>query len=106
MTFLQVTESLLFIPYSNANHGGQMWPLLVPGWTLNIEMYFYVIFALTLMPALRSRQLLAASAIFVALVIVNTQISDPHSLEWFYTQPRLLEVRRTRARLQSKTLVP
>jgi exopolysaccharide production protein ExoZ len=41
-----LTQSLLFIPYANEN--GDFWPLIIPGWTLNYEMFFYVIFALSL----------------------------------------------------------
>ena len=36
-------ESLLFWPHRDA--GGQVWPVLVQGWTLNFEMFFYLVFA-------------------------------------------------------------
>jgi exopolysaccharide production protein ExoZ len=39
-------KSLLFIPYFNDNF--DIWPLMVVGWTLNIEMFFYAVFALGL----------------------------------------------------------
>lgn len=39
-------RTLLFIPYKDIN--GDIHPLLGVGWTLNIEMYFYVIFSLAL----------------------------------------------------------
>jgi exopolysaccharide production protein ExoZ len=42
-------KSLLFIPHFSATFPGQALPLLAPGWTLNYEMYFYAVFALTLM---------------------------------------------------------
>lgn len=43
----QYIQSLLFIPYIHPiSHG--YFPLLQPGWTLNYEMYFYLIFALFL----------------------------------------------------------
>ena len=41
-------KSLLFVPYANPGQGGQLFPLLVPGWTLNYEMAFYLVFALAL----------------------------------------------------------
>ncbi len=41
-----VIRTLLFIPYKNSN--GAIQPLLGVGWTLNIEMYFYALFALML----------------------------------------------------------
>lgn len=45
-TFPTLVKSLFFIPYYDLK--GNIWPLLVPGWTLNYEMFFYVIFALGL----------------------------------------------------------
>jgi len=44
--FSQVIKSLLFIPY--INHLGNPHPLLSVGWTLNMEMHFYLCFALML----------------------------------------------------------
>lgn len=41
-------QSLLFIPHWSATHPGEPWPLLAPGWSLNYEMYFYLLFALSL----------------------------------------------------------
>lgn len=41
-------KSLLFIPASNPSGIG-FFPLLTPGWSLNFEMVFYVIFALALL---------------------------------------------------------
>ncbi len=42
-TVSELAKSLLFIPYSARN--GADGPALAVGWTLNIEMYFYLIFA-------------------------------------------------------------
>jgi exopolysaccharide production protein ExoZ len=52
-----VWASLAFIPMLSPIFPGQMWPLLVPGWTLNYEMAFYVLFAATLLAPLRFRTL-------------------------------------------------
>jgi peptidoglycan/LPS O-acetylase OafA/YrhL len=43
-----LAKSLLFIPYENLSFRGTISPLLVPGWSLNYEMFFYVLFALLL----------------------------------------------------------
>jgi len=43
---LLVLQSLLFIPFMKAS--GAMQPILFVGWTLNYEMFFYVLFALCL----------------------------------------------------------
>jgi exopolysaccharide production protein ExoZ len=65
--FSYAVKSLLFIPYANPAQNGMMYPLLVPGWSLNLEMFFYVIFALILFLPRPSR-LPVAAAIFVAVV--------------------------------------
>lgn len=43
---IEVTKSLLFIPYINQH--GNTHPVLAVGWTLNMEMHFYLCFALML----------------------------------------------------------
>jgi exopolysaccharide production protein ExoZ len=48
-------ESLAFIPYSNPWQHGQIFPMLVPGWSLNFEMFFYALFAGALFCPLRWR---------------------------------------------------
>ncbi len=41
--------SLLFIPHLNpASNGDITSPVIIPGWTLNFEMFFYLVFALCL----------------------------------------------------------
>lgn len=45
---LHVVQSLLFYPHRSPSFPDQMWPVMVPGWTLIYEMFFYACFALTL----------------------------------------------------------
>lgn len=45
-TLLNLVKSLLFIPY--VNHGGNIQPILGVGWTLNLEMFFYMVVAVSL----------------------------------------------------------
>lgn len=42
----RLVQSLLFIPHVDPN--GMIWPLVVVGWTLNFEVFFYAIFAIGL----------------------------------------------------------
>lgn len=60
-------KSLLFIPYANPGQGGRLVPLLLPGWSLNLEMFFYVIFALVLFLPVRLR-VIATSLAFITIV--------------------------------------
>ncbi|MET0545040.1 MAG: acyltransferase [Caulobacterales bacterium] len=41
-------KSLFFIPMRHPMFEKEFWPFLVPGWTLNYEMFFYIVFALSL----------------------------------------------------------
>ncbi|MCR5875270.1 acyltransferase [Phenylobacterium sp. J426] len=43
VSFEALLKSLFFVPYHDA--GGLIAPLIVPGWTLNYEMFFYLLFA-------------------------------------------------------------
>ncbi len=85
-------KSLLFIPYANPAHDGQMFPLLVPGWSLNFEMFFYVVFAVVLFAPL-NRRLLFMSLIFAGLVALGLLVGDvPYGAEIrFFTDFQLFE---------------
>jgi exopolysaccharide production protein ExoZ len=86
-----VVQSLLFIPHPSPSHSGTLWPLLVPGWTLNYEMFFYLLFALTLLIDLRFR-FKALAVLLVALVVCGQlfELSSAPAL-FTYTNPLLLE---------------
>jgi len=75
--------SLIFYPY--APH-----PILDVGWTLNIEMYFYFVFAMCLIFD-RSRWIVASLWVAVTLLLQNTTRFTPasESLQWlvpYYNQ--------------------
>jgi exopolysaccharide production protein ExoZ len=44
-----VVKSLFFIPDFHPGMPSRIWPLLLPGWTLNYEMVFYLVFATALL---------------------------------------------------------
>jgi exopolysaccharide production protein ExoZ len=87
-----IAKSLLFIPYMNPGHPGEAWPLLVPGWTLNLEMFFYAVFALALFVPARFR-VAAVGLVLGSLVLVGVvtggRTIPPELL--VYTDTRLLE---------------
>jgi exopolysaccharide production protein ExoZ len=60
----ELVKSLAFVPFMKSN--GQVHPLLYLGWTLNYEMMFYVLFALSLLIAPR-RPHVPALALVLAL---------------------------------------
>ena len=80
--------SLAFAPWPNPAGGG-LTPVLIPGWTLNYEMFFYVLFAgaLALPATWRLSAVLAALAACVALGAGAPE----GGLLRFYGDPILLE---------------
>lgn len=80
-------QSLLFLPFSR---GGYIEPLVSVGWTLDYEMFFYVVFAgLLLVPVLAHRAL-AAAGLFLGLALLG--LLPVNGLYWtFYTKPIILE---------------
>jgi exopolysaccharide production protein ExoZ len=81
-----LVKSILFIPYSDPT--GHIWPLVVAGWTLNYEMFFYLIFTIGLvlgMPRLFS------SMVILLLVTLGLTIQFNAAFARTYTDPILLE---------------
>ena len=87
-TLGHVARSLLFIPHRDAT--GLIAPLIVPGWTLDYEIFFYLLFALGLVAPARWRAWCITGAL-IALVL-SRPLGDPHNPIWAtYTDPILLE---------------
>ena len=84
-----VVASYLFVPWMHPvlNYP---FPVVVPGWTLNYEMFFYVAFAACLALPERRRPW-GLSAVLGGLVLAGW-IFDPHQVQTrFYTSTLLLE---------------
>jgi len=81
-------KSLLFIPY--LDHNGDLYPLLVPGWTLNYEMFFYLLVAgCWLLPA-RFR-LPALFGLLLGLVAAGLALRPASPVLWLWTSSLLLQ---------------
>ncbi len=86
---LDLVKSLLFIPYVKGV--GIIQPVFFLGWTLNLEMFFYVIFSMGLFFP-NSRNGIAFTLISIACIVAAGQIlHPPFGPILFYTQPLLLE---------------
>lgn len=79
-------KSLAFIPYFDRN--GDFYPLLVPGWTLNFEIFFYLVFALAMLTPWPRRATVLVLAVLVAAGLILTPQSAPLQV---YTNPLVLE---------------
>jgi exopolysaccharide production protein ExoZ len=83
-----IIDSYLFIPFTNDN--GTLNPLYGVGWTLNFEMFFYVVFALCLF----FRRTVALSVLGVALisaVLIGYEFRMQHSALIVWTDPLIIE---------------
>lgn len=86
----QTTNSLLFIPYLDTVTG-YVQPVLGVGWTLNLEILFYILFAAT-MSFGKWTQMAAVGVVFaiaVAVRIIFKPAAD--TVLFFYTTPILFE---------------
>jgi peptidoglycan/LPS O-acetylase OafA/YrhL len=93
---IPITETImsyLFIPFRG--DGGDMRPLLGVGWTLNYEMFFYVLFAIAL-AAPRRLGLTVLFGLFIGLAAFGATLkspfdtSDPQTVLEFWTSPLIL----------------
>lgn len=89
LTAWHVFASLAFVPHISPSNG-EIWPLLVQGWTLNYEMFFYVVFAATLLLPQRMR-LVSLGLVLVGLVACGMLARSPNPLLQTYTNPLILE---------------
>jgi exopolysaccharide production protein ExoZ len=69
--FKQLTASLLFVPWPSHALQSGFAPVYGPGWTLNYEMFFYVVFAMALMLRDRRKLLIFITSFFVAIVLLG-----------------------------------
>jgi len=83
-----VIQSLLFVPHLDPD--GVAAPLVAPGWTLNYEVFFYLVFALVLAAPGRMRIGLL-TAILGALALVGLVLRPEHPIAAAWTSPLLLE---------------
>jgi exopolysaccharide production protein ExoZ len=71
-TLIDLFKSLCFVPYATGS--GDVWPIVVPGWSLNYEMFFYAIFALALFaPGALWMTMTALASAVVAGVVMDPQ---------------------------------
>ena len=85
---IELIKSLAFIPFTKAN--GLVEPVLFVGWTLNYEMFFYVLFAVGLFAPFQVG-VLGCTAVLAGLVAAGALLHPAGALWRFYTSPVLLE---------------
>ncbi|WP_421580338.1 acyltransferase family protein [Shinella sp. M31] len=89
LTAGHVAASLAFVP-ARSPSSGEIWPVLVQGWTLNYEMFFYLVFAACLALPQRLR-LPGMAGLFGMLVVLGLLVESDAPLFLVYTRPIILE---------------
>lgn len=86
-----ILASLAFLPWINPSDpaGEMIAPLLVPGWTLNYEMYFYLLFGLCLLVPVRHR-ILAITAL-IGLIFLAANLAPESTAARFYGDTVIFE---------------
>jgi exopolysaccharide production protein ExoZ len=80
-----LVKSLLFIPYRRES--GAIEPMLYQGWTLNYEIFFYLVLGLSL----ASRTLFFLFALFISIVALGIMFAPQSVVLSFYTSSIILE---------------
>jgi len=91
VTPYSVICSYLLIPHYHRVFLGHIWPILVPGWTLQLEVFFYLVFSLSLLIPRRAARLAAVIAALCILAALGTGHGPEGALLRAYTSPLLLE---------------
>jgi exopolysaccharide production protein ExoZ len=84
----ELIKSLLFIPFAKSN--GLLQPLLFIGWSLNYEMFFYVVLGISLLIYRRGAVWLAGGLIILTIVICRP-FDDRSVVAQFYSRDISLE---------------
>lgn len=79
-------KSLAFIPYQKEN--GLLQPILYLGWTLNYEMFFYLIFALSIYSG--RYRIWICMAVIIGLVLLGVMLRPESDIGRFYTSGVML----------------
>lgn len=82
-----LVKSLLFIPF---DRNGYVEPLLGPGWTLNYEMFFYLLFYISFRVS-HEKRMLICTLLITWLVVMGAIYQPADTLLRFYTSPMLFE---------------
>jgi peptidoglycan/LPS O-acetylase OafA/YrhL len=81
-----IATSLLFIPWPRSD--GMLIPIMAQGWTLNFEMFFYLVFGLSM---LSRRGLWALSGTFVLLAVIHPLLPQRWFIADYLSNPIILE---------------
>jgi exopolysaccharide production protein ExoZ len=85
-----VVKSFLFIPHFHMVQTGLIAPILIPGWSLNYEMYFYFLFGLAMLIESRAIRAAVLGGSLSGLVVLGYLYQPTDALVSTYTSSELL----------------
>lgn len=85
-----VIASYLFLP-ATSPATGDIWPLLVPGWTLNYEMAFYALFTIALFISNERNRVALIISLLIAIAFAGLTFSPELVAIRFYSNQIVLE---------------
>jgi len=86
---VQLLKSLFFIPFRKSD--GLVQPVLFVGWSLNFEMFFYLLFSFGLLLRNYTLGIIAIFVLLAGLALVGSLVHPRGVIISFYTDPRILE---------------
>jgi len=91
---LPLLKDFLFVPHFSERDHGLIWPYLFQGWSINYELFFYALFAISMLVG--RRRYVFLSLALLTLVLLGTVLTVTHAQTniaaiIFYTSNLLLE---------------
>jgi exopolysaccharide production protein ExoZ len=89
--FIALLKDFVFVPHLSIDQDeqGEIFPILIQGWTLNFEMFFYLLFACALLCG--KYRLVTSSIVLVTLVAIGQLHEFTTVIPLFYTSSSLIE---------------
>jgi exopolysaccharide production protein ExoZ len=84
-------KSFLFIPHFHFVQANLIAPILIPGWSLDYEMFFYLLFGLTIFVSSRLHRAIVLGALLSGLVLLGVVFQPTGAVTATYTSPELLK---------------
>jgi exopolysaccharide production protein ExoZ len=86
---LHFAASYFFVAWPHPTVDGRYWPPVIPGWTLNYEMFFYAVVTVSLY--LKYSRRIPFIAVILAGLTLAGSLFHPTGFLAFYTHPILME---------------
>lgn len=90
VTLQNVVLSFLFVPHFHLVQRTLIAPILIPGWSLDYEMFFYLLFGGALLIKSRPWRALSIGALLCGLVLLGVWLDPSTAILATYTNPALL----------------